>query len=50
MTSTFTHDFKSELFTGKVSFPTGLFINGEWRAGGDKTTIEYAYIEPFTLR
>ncbi|GJJ09021.1 hypothetical protein Clacol_003242 [Clathrus columnatus] len=40
MSSTFTHSFQTDLFTGKVNFPTGVFINGEWRAGGDKTTID----------
>lgn len=41
MGTTFKYDFETEGFTGKVEFPTGLFINGEWRAGSDKTTIEY---------
>ncbi|KAF7368645.1 Aldehyde dehydrogenase [Mycena venus] len=37
---TFTHEFKTDSFQGKTSFPTGLFIDGEWREGGDKTTID----------
>ncbi|KAK7052618.1 aldehyde dehydrogenase [Favolaschia claudopus] len=38
--ATFTQDFNTESFKGKVSFPTGLFIGGEFRDGGDKTTID----------
>lgn len=40
-TTTFTHEFHTESFKGKVSFPTGIFINGEFTAGSEKTTIEY---------
>jgi aldehyde dehydrogenase (NAD+) len=39
-TTTFTHEFKSEAFAGKVNFPTGLFINGEFSAGKEGNTIE----------
>jgi aldehyde dehydrogenase (NAD+) len=40
-TTTFTHEFNTESFKGKVSFPTGIFIDGEFSAGSEKTTIEY---------
>jgi aldehyde dehydrogenase (NAD+) len=40
--ATFTHDFQTGSFTGKTSFPTGLFIDGEFREGSEKTTIECA--------
>jgi hypothetical protein len=40
-TTTFTHEFITESFKGKVSFPTGIFIDGEYSAGSEKTTIEY---------
>ncbi|KAJ6480391.1 aldehyde dehydrogenase domain-containing protein [Mycena sanguinolenta] len=36
----FTHDFKTESFTGKVSFPTGLFIGGEFVDGAQGSTID----------
>ncbi|GJJ16326.1 hypothetical protein Clacol_010624 [Clathrus columnatus] len=39
MSSTFTHSFQTDLFTGKVNFPTGVFINGEWRAGATKLLL-----------
>ena len=38
--STFTHEFKTATFSGKVSFPTGVYINGEFRDGSDGTTID----------
>ncbi|KAJ7097379.1 aldehyde dehydrogenase [Mycena epipterygia] len=40
MPPTFSHEFKTEAYTGKTSFPTGLYIDGEWRDGADKTTID----------
>jgi len=40
-TTTFTHEFSTESFKGKVSFPTGIFIDGQFSAGAEKTTIEY---------
>ncbi|KAJ7266427.1 aldehyde dehydrogenase domain-containing protein [Mycena haematopus] len=36
----FTHEFKTPTYTGKVSFPTGLFINGEFVDGVKGTTLE----------
>jgi aldehyde dehydrogenase (NAD+) len=39
-TTTFTYEFSSEAFKGKVSFPTGIFINGEFSSGSGGTTIE----------
>jgi aldehyde dehydrogenase (NAD+) len=39
-TTTFSYEFKSEVFEGKVSFPTGVFINGQFSAGSRGTTIE----------
>jgi aldehyde dehydrogenase (NAD+) len=40
-TTTFTHEFNNECFKGKVSFPTGIFIGGQFSAGSNGTTIEY---------
>ena len=39
-TTTFTHDFNSDAFKGKVNFPTGIFIGGEFSAGEEHNTIE----------
>jgi predicted TIM-barrel enzyme len=40
-TTTFAHEFHTESFNGKVSFPTGIFIDGQFSAGSNGTTIEY---------
>lgn len=40
MSTTFSYEFESETFTGKVSFPTGVFIDGKFAAGSDRGTIE----------
>ncbi len=40
-TTTFTHDFNTQSFKGKLSFPTGIFIDGQFSAGSNGTTIEY---------
>jgi aldehyde dehydrogenase (NAD+) len=40
MPSTFTHEFNASAFKGKVSFSTGLFINGQFLDGSDNTTID----------
>lgn len=58
-TTTFTYEFDNESFKGKVNFPTGIFIDGQFSAGSDGTTIEYvstvslvypiAYIHPVAL-
>ncbi|OJA12632.1 hypothetical protein AZE42_04484 [Rhizopogon vesiculosus] len=40
MPSTFTHEFNTPAFKGKVSFSTGLFINGQFVDGSDNTTID----------
>ncbi|KAL0959117.1 hypothetical protein HGRIS_014413 [Hohenbuehelia grisea] len=40
MPETFSHQFQNELFNGKVSFSTGLFIDGKFVDGSDKTTID----------
>ncbi|KAF8472252.1 aldehyde dehydrogenase domain-containing protein [Russula ochroleuca] len=39
-TTTFSHEFNYETFKGKVSFPTGIFIDGQFSAGSDNTTID----------
>jgi len=39
-TTVFTHEFSNASFKGKVSFPTGVFIDGEFSAGSNGTTIE----------
>ncbi|OAX35843.1 aldehyde dehydrogenase [Rhizopogon vinicolor AM-OR11-026] len=40
MPSAFTHEFNTPAFKGKVSFSTGLFINGQFVDGSDNTTID----------
>jgi predicted TIM-barrel enzyme len=39
--TTFSYEFNYETFKGKVNFPTGVFIDGQFSAGSDGTTIEY---------
>ena len=39
-TTTFSHEFNYETFKGKVSFPTGIFIDGQFWASSNETTIE----------
>lgn len=41
MPETFTYDFETPVYKGKTSFSTGLFIDGKWVDGHNKTTIEY---------
>ncbi|KAI6100131.1 aldehyde dehydrogenase [Pisolithus sp. B1] len=36
----FTHEFNTPVYKGKVSFNTGLFINGQFVDGSDGTTID----------
>lgn len=40
MPSVFTHEFDTLAFKGKVSFDTGIFINGQFVDGSDLSTIE----------
>ncbi|THU99012.1 aldehyde dehydrogenase [Dendrothele bispora CBS 962.96] len=40
MSTHFTHEFDTPAYKGKVSFPTGLFIDGKFVDGSDKTTID----------
>lgn len=40
MPSVFTHEFDTLAFKGKVSFDTGIFINGQFVDGSDRSTIE----------
>ncbi|KAF8625142.1 hypothetical protein AX17_006920 [Amanita inopinata Kibby_2008] len=40
MPSVFTYDFNSPAHTGKTSFNTGLFINGQFVDGSDNTFID----------
>ncbi|KAJ8593641.1 aldehyde dehydrogenase [Rhizopogon salebrosus TDB-379] len=40
MPSTFTHQFDAPTFKGKVSFNTGIFINGQFVDGSNNTTID----------
>ncbi|KAJ8082691.1 hypothetical protein PM082_008547 [Marasmius tenuissimus] len=42
MSPSFSHEFNTPSFKGKVNFPTGLYINGKFVDGADKSTIEYA--------
>ena len=39
--TTFSYEFNYETFKGKVNFPTGVFIDGQFSAGSNGTTIEY---------
>jgi len=39
-TTTFSYEFNYETFKGKVDFPTGVFIDGQFSAGSNNTTIE----------
>ncbi|KAI0294174.1 aldehyde dehydrogenase [Russula brevipes] len=39
-TTTFTHEFDNDSFKGKVDFPTGIFIGGQFSAGSDGSTID----------
>ncbi|KAI0280870.1 NAD-dependent aldehyde dehydrogenase [Russula aff. rugulosa BPL654] len=41
--TTFSHEFNYEAFKGKVNFPTGVFIDGQFSAGSNGTTIEYVF-------
>ncbi|KAE9386471.1 aldehyde dehydrogenase [Gymnopus androsaceus JB14] len=38
--TTFTHEFSTPAYKGRTSFNTGLFINGKFVEGSDKTTID----------
>ncbi|KAF8884703.1 aldehyde dehydrogenase domain-containing protein [Mucidula mucida] len=38
--TTFSTEFNTPLFKGKVSFPTGVYIGGEFSKGGDGGTID----------
>ena len=41
MPSVFTHAFDTPTYKGKTEFNTGLFINGQFIDGSNKTDIEY---------
>jgi aldehyde dehydrogenase (NAD+) len=40
MPEIFSHEWNTELYKGKTSFNTGLFINGQYVDGRKGTTIE----------
>ncbi|KAI6100125.1 aldehyde dehydrogenase [Pisolithus croceorrhizus] len=40
MPTAFAHEFNTPVYKGKVSFNTGLFINGQFVDGSDGTTID----------
>ncbi|PFH44910.1 hypothetical protein AMATHDRAFT_51858 [Amanita thiersii Skay4041] len=40
MPSVFTYEFNTPAFKGKTSFNTGLYVNGQFVDGSDKTTID----------
>ncbi|KAJ3761628.1 aldehyde dehydrogenase [Lentinula raphanica] len=40
MSQIFTHEFNTPVYKGKTSFHTGLYINGKFVEGSDKTTID----------
>lgn len=41
MPSTFSFEWDTPAYKGKTSFNTGIFINGQFVEGSNKTTIEY---------
>jgi predicted TIM-barrel enzyme len=42
--TTFTYEFNNESFKGNINFPTGIFIDGQFSAGSNGTTVEYVPI------
>ncbi|KAJ7691189.1 aldehyde dehydrogenase domain-containing protein [Mycena rosella] len=40
MPPSFTYEFKTGMYQGTTSFPTGVYIDGEWRDGANGTTID----------
>ncbi|KAI6095802.1 hypothetical protein F5141DRAFT_628181 [Pisolithus sp. B1] len=48
MPTVFTHEFNTPVYKGKVSFDTGLFIDGQFVDGSDGTTIDI--VNPGTSR
>jgi len=40
-TTIFTYESNNESFKGEVNFPTGIFVDGQFSAGSNGTTIEY---------
>ena len=44
MPETFVHKFDTPVFKGEVSVPLGLYIDGKWVDGANKTTIEYVLL------
>ncbi|KAI0042013.1 aldehyde dehydrogenase [Auriscalpium vulgare] len=40
MSTTFTYEFDTEAFKARVSFPTGVFIDGQFSAGSEGKTID----------
>jgi aldehyde dehydrogenase (NAD+) len=46
MPSTFSYEWDTPAYKGKTSFNTGLFINGQFVDGSNKTTIEYVPRSP----
>ncbi|KAF9262220.1 aldehyde dehydrogenase [Marasmius fiardii PR-910] len=40
MPTSFSHEFNTPVYKGKTAFPTGVFINGEFRDGSDGNTID----------
>ena len=44
MPSAFTYEFDTPTYKGKTNFNTGLFINGQYVDGSDKTYIEYVLL------
>lgn len=47
--TTFTRDFDTPVFKGKVDFPTGVYINGKFTSGSDNTTIKYVHLSLLSL-
>ncbi|KII83878.1 hypothetical protein PLICRDRAFT_118592 [Plicaturopsis crispa FD-325 SS-3] len=40
MPTTFEYTWDTPAYKGKTSFPTGLYIDGKWVDGGDKSTLD----------
>ena len=47
--TTFSYEFSHEAYKGKVNFPTGVFIDGQFSAGSNGTTIEYVVVVCYEL-
>ncbi|THH09718.1 hypothetical protein EW146_g8603 [Bondarzewia mesenterica] len=47
--TTFSHNFDTPVYKAKIAFPTGVFIDGKFSEGSNKTTIECVCIILFSF-